>query len=171
MDPAIHAMHLRASQWFRYENTCRGKVNYKSEATGIKAAKVMTRKLKSFMEAHPCSFCDGWHIRHRLPPGLVLYFSMPEPHPDILRMLACTTCALKSRHTPYTHTFAVPQWPGDLYICWECAQVYAVNEDLDLVALTEQQLQQLIEEVHDEQRREHQGSGVCPGGDGPASTS
>lgn len=175
MDPVIHAMHMRMGRRHGWEKACYRKVDYKTEGTGVKAAKVLTRKFRAFMETYPCWFCHGWHVRHRLPLVEVLYFSVPDPPLAFTtKTLNCPTCHAAPRtrywNLPYAHAFEVPQWPGDLYICWECGSVYAVDEDKALVALTEDQLQQLIEEVHDEQRRGHQGSGVCSVGDGTAGT-
>jgi len=64
MEEVTYRLHLWAGIIAGRENTCDGKVDYKSEETATKAADEMNAKpsTRHELEPYPCAFCKGWHI-------------------------------------------------------------------------------------------------------------
>ncbi len=66
MDDAIQFLHLVAGKRCGREATCGTKIDYKSEASGQRAAEAMMAKGSKELEPYPCAFCDGWHIGRKM---------------------------------------------------------------------------------------------------------
>jgi hypothetical protein len=49
---------------FQMREHCKGKINYKSEMTAVRAAREMHKKKKEPFQAYQCKCCGGWHIGH-----------------------------------------------------------------------------------------------------------
>lgn len=68
MDEKIKQLHLNAGKICGEEHTCKGKINYKSEETALKAADSLNKsgKARHEVEPYPCVFCSGWHIGRKM---------------------------------------------------------------------------------------------------------
>lgn len=76
MERDARRMHLIAGAVYGRGHTCHNgqKVDYKSEASAVKAAAKMKAKSNRDLEAYPCFWCSGWHIGREMTQEEYIYF-------------------------------------------------------------------------------------------------